>query len=409
MEITETDDAITLRRQMLAVTVERQSGVILQIYSAEFPEGMVTSHTPLAGLSMLCNGEEECFSQVVAHLVASDMGPAIQVERRARGGETVLVEIRLAPDVDGVDIAFASDRIPRSDSRMAAALRTKIAFALPNTSLLHDHPYGVSAINPRGIYRRKYPTGDWMTSPQVYEEVENPFTALHLLDFDAGDRGILYLHDGSQGMQLEGDMAVPIVHNILSMYDAWDEDYFVAGLDARIRLLPHGRITNGDRWRLAQEFNRPMVARSVAEPSGSLPSQFGGAWCQGDGVAATAFYRESEAASGTGEGYAGKGMAYPYVLRLVEFNGMGTTAMIRVPGKTSMIRKATILGEVTETIPVAEEQKNGERNWTTFSLPLRPFEIATLYLDLEMGRKVYRNLDSQRRVWASGEAYEPRE
>jgi alpha-mannosidase len=32
---------------------------------------------------------------------------------------------------------------------------------------------------------------------------------------------------------------------------------------------------------------------------------------------------------------------------------------------------------------------------------MRPYEIATLYLDLELGRKVARDLDAHRSVWAT--------
>jgi hypothetical protein len=35
------------------------------------------------------------------------------------------------------------------------------------------------------------------------------------------------------------------------------------------------------------------------------------------------------------------------------------------------------------------------------TLPLRAYEIATLYLDLELGRKRSRNLDEYRHVWAT--------
>ena len=91
-----------------------------------------------------------------------------------------------ACELDAVDLHVTSEAVPRSDSRMAAALQMPIAFRLPGAQLLHDHPFGISAIRAEGTYRRKYPTGDWMTSPQVYEEIYNPFTALSFVDFVAG-------------------------------------------------------------------------------------------------------------------------------------------------------------------------------------------------------------------------------
>jgi len=34
-------------------------------------------------------------------------------------------------------------------------------------------------------------------------------------------------------------------------------------------------------------------------------------------------------------------------------------------------------------------------------VPMRPYEIATIYLDLVPGRKVARDLDAKREVWAT--------
>jgi hypothetical protein len=39
--------------------------------------------------------------------------------------------------------------------------------------------------------------------------------------------------------------------------------------------------------------------------------------------------------------------------------------------------------------------------YTRLELSLHPYEIATLYLDLARDRKVYRNLDCDRKVWAT--------
>ena len=156
-----------------------------------------------------------------------------------------------------------------------------------------------------------------MTSPQVYEKVHNPFTALQLLDFDDGERGVLFLHDGSQGMWRDGDC----VQHILSMYDAWDEDYFVGSLDVNVRIVPHGPLAHADRWKMAQDFVRPLLAAASDQPGGDLPPVFAGLWCDADNVAVTAYYRETEESGAHLEDYAGRGIGYPYVVRLVEWNG----------------------------------------------------------------------------------------
>src|SRR5690606_32490534 len=169
------------------------------------------------------------------------------------------VTIALAPHLDAVDVHYHSDGLPRPDSRLHASLQTQIAVSLPGARLIHDHPYGLSEVRAQGAYRKKYPTGDWMTSPQVFEDVRNPFTALQLLDLAGDERGLLYLHDGSQAFFRLDDPAGPRVSNVLSMYDAWDENYFDARLSARVRLVPHGPLTHAQRWRLAQEFTRPPI------------------------------------------------------------------------------------------------------------------------------------------------------
>jgi alpha-mannosidase len=299
--------------------------------------------------------------------------------------------------LDAVDVRYSAHDLQQPDGGMNAALHTKLAVNFPH-KLIHDHPYGVSEIHPGGVYLKKYPTGDWMTSPQWFEEVHNPFTALQLLDFAAADgaRGLLMLHDGSQQFLRDGD----VIRHILTMYDPWDEDFFHAGLDVRVRLVPHGRLTHTQRWKLAQEFTQPALAffatqitESTEKEALRLPAAFGSVWCGADNVAVTAFYRESE----------NDGVKYPYVLRLVEFNGETTTMHLRVPGKVADARKTDLLGETIARLEAtpAEPPLEGLNEWSAVKVTMRPHEIATLYLDLELGRKVTRNLDAHRNVWAT--------
>ena len=60
------------------------------------------------------------------------------------------MRIGLAPEFDALDLHITSARVPRSDSRMAAALHMPLAFAVPALHLIHDHPYGVSEIRAGG-------------------------------------------------------------------------------------------------------------------------------------------------------------------------------------------------------------------------------------------------------------------
>jgi alpha-mannosidase len=409
--VEEDESAITLRRGHLAVTVDRARGAITQIASAEFPNGALRADCPLAAIEMTRAGTIERFAEVEVRLAYDAAQLQIHIQRRCRGSSAsqadLLIRIDIAQELDAVDISYASPRLPRPDGRMHAALHTTISVDLPAFRLIHDHPYGVSEIRAEGTYLRKYPTGDWMTSPQVFEEVRNPFTALQFLDFDDGVRGLLYLHDGSQAMLRDGDH----VHNILSMYDPWDEDDFGAQLDARVRLVPHGALTHAQRWRLAQEFTRPALIEpgerfsdtSSARSAADLPALFGPIWCDAPNVVVGAFYRESEAAGARLGNYAGAGMAYPYVLRLVELEGQATTAQVRVVGPVAAAYRANLLGEIVEQLPAtsAEAPLAGPITWSGLAVALRPHEIATIYLDLELGRKVGRDLDAHRSVWAT--------
>jgi alpha-mannosidase len=399
------DGAITLWRGALALTIDRGRGVIAQIASPDFPAGALRDDCPLADLEMTRGGQVERFEQAEVAL-EREPTPRVVVRRRGQGDgphQAITVTIALAPDLDAVDISYSAAALPRPDGRMHAALQTTISINLPVFRLIHDHPYGVSEVRAEGVYPRKYPTGDWMTSPQVFEEVHNPFTALQLLDLDSGERGLLYLHDGSQAMLRDGDC----VRNILSMYDPWDEDYFDGRLEARVRLAPHGRLTHAQRWRLAQEFARPALIARSGDPSTSaapeLPLRFGPVECDAPNVALSAFYRESEAAGARIEGYAGAGMGFPYVLRLVELDGAATTARVRLAGPVAAAYRTSLLGESAEPLtPTPTSAPDASPvAWSELAVELRPYEIATIYLDLELGRKISRDLDAHRSVWAA--------
>jgi alpha-mannosidase len=408
--VEEDERAITLRRGPLAVTVDRAHGVITQIVSAEFPGGALRADCPLAALEMTRGGQVERFERVDVTLTHGAPTPEILIQRHCRNSTgfqaDLFVSVRIAQELDAIDMIYTA-RLPRPDGGTHAALRTTISVDLPDFRLIHDHPYGVSEIRAEGTYLRKYPTGDWMTSPQVFEEVRNPFTALQLLDLDGGVRGLLYLHDGSQAMLRDCER----VHNILSMYDPWDEDNFSSHLEARVRLVPHGQLTHAQRWRLAQEFTRPpliepgerLIDASPASFEADLPALFGPIWCDAPNVVVSAFYRESEAAGAWLDSYAGAGMGYPYILRLVELDGQPTTAQVRVAGPVAAAYRTNLLGEIGEPLAAtpAESALASPIGWSVLAVTLRAYEIATIYLDLELGRKVSRDLDAHRSVWAT--------
>lgn len=412
---TQDSDSVTLERTGLKVVVDRRRGVIAQIFSTQFPGGALRDGQPLGDVCMTRRGQVEHFTSVEVRLEGLPYRPEIRVTRRGREGAELEVRVSLAPELDAVDMRFNAQNLPRPDGRVAAALHTLLHADLASPAFIVDHPYGVSQVHPAGSYQRKYPTGDWMTSPQVYETVHAPFTALHLLDLCDAQRGLLFLHDGSQGFLREGDGA----RQILSMYDPWDEEYFVPDLDARLRVVPHGPMNHAERWKLAQEFNRPVLSISCrtaardlpsicAGDGGDLPVEASGPRCETPGVALSAFYREMEEAGRDVPNYAGQGMGYPCVLRLVELNGQPARAELSLPGRAPAVFKTDLLGAVQSRIETRFDPPTpgNPAGCTRLTLDLRANEIATLVVDLELARKVYRNLDERREVWSGAHRVE---
>jgi alpha-mannosidase len=101
--------------------------------------------------------------------------------------------------------------------------------------------------------------------------------------------------------------------------------------------------------------------------------------------------------------YAGQGLGYPYVARLVEFNGEAANATVYVPGPLAAARQTNLLGRAASALPIvaAEAPLPGTGEWNAVLVALRPYEIATLYLDPVTGRKRTRDLDAHRHVWAT--------
>src|SRR5262249_30194555 len=131
--------------------------------------------------------------------------------------------------------------------------------------------------------------------------------------------------------------------------------------------------------------------------------RFGPIWCDAPNVAVSAFYRESEAAGARIEGYAGAEMGFPYVLRLVELEGAATTARVRVAGPIAAAYRTNLLGESAEPLmPTPTSAPDASPiAWSELAIELRPYEVATIYLDILLGRKVAHDLDAHRSVWAT--------
>jgi alpha-mannosidase len=362
------------------------AGRVRQISSEHFPGG-VFGPAGAFGFGMTRNGQP---------VTASPAPPNVPAPSDESGyADNLTFHAQLHPVLNMVEVDVHA-KVRKPDGGLNSAFHTKFHLSF-RPRIIVDQPYGVSEVNPAGSYLKKYPRGDWMTSPQWFEKVERPFTSLSfvdLVDADDPDRGLLIVHDGSQQWFLDEDGSLRCV---LNAYDPWDEDYFQSSVHAGFLLYPHGPITHAERWKIAQEYLRPPIRIPFRQaPEG--PAAFGFTRCDAENVALTSLYRETVDAGARFPGYAARAFEanYPYVLRLLELNGEETTARLHVNGTVAAAAWTNLVGE--ELRPASWTVTGGS---TEIELQMRPNEIATLYLDVVEGRKQTRDLDAKREVWAT--------
>jgi len=396
----EEGEQTVLERRGLRVHVDMTCGTIDQIYSEHFPDGVLAE--PLLDLQMVIGGKTVGFAEV--ETVESANG--ICLRRRGPAGE-ILVAIDVRDDPLCVHVRLTTGQpLERPDPAMHAGLRLPIEPGFAHDRLLTDTPYAVDETRAEQDHVRKYPSGDWMTSEQFFETIRRPFTAWSLVDFDAGDCGLLHVHSGSQAFfRTERG-----VDNLLSMYDAWDGDAWIGDLDCELWLLPHGRLGHADRWRIAQECRRQPTTVANTERVGreshvDLPPRLGALDVEPANVIATAFFRESAKAAEHLDRPFGGAISDPHVVRLVEFDGVATDVVLRVPGPCARAARTDMLGGIVHELDPSPCSPPlwapATSTWNALHLSLRPREIATVMLDLEPGRHQPRNLDEHRQVWAT--------
>ncbi len=273
-----------------------------------------------------------------------------------------------------------------------------------------DSPFAVERREPGGRWPRKYPTGDWMTSPQWFEEVEAPFTGLHFAELRAADGsgGLLVAHDGSQQFFRTGRG----VELQLLTRDPWDQSEARMELDASVWLLRHGQLAPAALFRLARELAEPAEdgdreARGHMTdgpaPTAGLPAALPGpVVLDAPGVVPSALYRDPAVALPG----CGPDAGPPFVLRLVETDGRPAEARVLLPGRVLAAVRTDLLGERAAELAVcsAAPPPDGDglaAAWSELRVGFRPHEIVTLAFDLELGRKQLRDLDAKREVWAT--------
>ncbi|MBS1722051.1 MAG: hypothetical protein JSS66_03470 [Armatimonadetes bacterium] len=337
-------------------------------------------------------------------------------------------EVRPLLHIDGFELEVESTAPPYPDLkghwflpgfRGCIRLGWPVTFALAD--VFADHAYGVSRLEGTSNGKRKYPEGDWMTSVQWFEDVAGAFTSQSFVDLVAPDgHGLLIAHSGSQ-QWFRDEKGVQCV---LDLRDPWDGENVELQARTRFWLVPHGPWANSDRiraawpirnggsaWFKASTVSHFHAAHKPLLPT--LPQAFSAVSCAQSNVIPTALYRESEDYAGRDlEAYAGRGMGYPYVLRLVEFDGLESDVDLTIAGPVAKVYKTNLLGEIeaelkpergddTKLTPDPAQLKPFGIEAARLRFNMRPYEIATLYLDIVPGRKQFRDLDAKREVWAT--------
>ena len=262
-------DQIVLDDGAISATIDRSHGTIVSLRRRGDPQDFLDPSRPLLALTARVGGTMRNSTEGIESVEPGEQGPVIAsavIRGHLAEGVRFETEVRVIAGLGRLEVHPKLFLDRRLDPTLADSLHHSVVPRLDAPQIYSDYPFAVSVVHPRGVYQKKYPTGDWMTSPQVFEEIHNPFTALQFVDLDGGDRGLLYLHDGSQAFFRESPERLL---NILTMYDAWDEEHFVSDLSASVRLVPHGPLTHEQRGKLAQEFTRPVLVGRSERPGGN--------------------------------------------------------------------------------------------------------------------------------------------
>jgi alpha-mannosidase len=349
----------------------------------------------VAEIEYTSGGELRTFEGLSATVEEDDNGE-VPLQRTDSVHNELRTTFDVSPVHDGVDVDLFLSLSHRPDPGMNASAQARFGFPCPNPRIIVDTPYAVHEVQARNSNPKKYPTGDWMTSPQWFETVEDALTAYSFVDLvnpETGD-GLLILHKGNQQwLRRDGE-----VRCIVNMLDPWDGSYFEELAFPEFRIIPHGPLRNSDRYKLAQEFRR-FCRNGIGAKEGAptdLPPYFSFASSEPNNVVITALYRETQDAGRHVSGYAASEIAYPFVLRLVEFDGLETDVELSIAGTVAAAYKTNLLGVISEQLT-----SNTENQRSTIKLRMRAHEIATIYLDIVEGRKQTRDLDAARNVWAT--------
>jgi len=383
VRVRENSERIALVRGRMRVEVDRRRGVIEQITTREFPEGLLDPARPLLELSLERGGREESFSEAEVSTSQSEEEETdeLSIRRTGRGGFALTIQVAIEPLFDAVWIRVQSEELPRPDAGARAALRLSLRPRLAGELQLRaDHPYGIGEVGAAPDRERRAPQPGGGT--RVVDQLLRPFQGLRFVDLSAQDlsRGMLYVHDGAPAFErVEGGVA-----HLLSSVDPLDESSFDPGLMADLWIVPHAGMSDQARMRRAMECtlgNPRFVQSAEIRGGGLLPSTMGALSVEPPNVLATALWCEPEAAREHLEHPLCSTPAVVFAVRLVEFDGNPARGRLRVAGRVLRAAFTDPLGEVQQELrvrPCAAVFGPKAEPWSEIEFELRAHGIATL-------------------------------
>lgn len=350
--------SVDIKRGLFRVLLDGESH---PIWNNVFPE-----------LSMQCNGRR--IDYLANSLRIDDDSKDLVVSFEANEMESAEMWFKLVQDTSAIDVSIKIKNLPRPDPGFAGAFRIRWPIKFSGSATL-DSPYALERQTAGAQGRRKYPTGDWMTSDQWFEDIEGSFTSLSMINFETTAGGVLVCHDGSMQWFCRDEN----VETILNAYDPWDEQRWICDSNASFRIVPHRGMSNCEMFKRSMEFLNPvLVAKSIPTGDPMVPNSYGLLRCISDSAVVTSLHRNAKRENN-------------YILRIVEFDGKQAKMTLNFCAAVASAEKTDLLGNTIELIsPTAN----------SLEIELRPNEIATIGVDLVEGRKQVRDLDAQRKVWA---------
>ena len=398
----------------MVVRIDVKSATILELTTAK---GSL-KNLPLTFVYQQ-NGKEHVVNSVTSKKSARVQGRIFQIEV----GREELAWIWFEPEPETSDLYMSISvrgDLPKGhiDPGYAGAVRLRIPIDRATSTIRTDGPYSVQTVGAGSSGKRKYPEGDWMTSPQWFESIEGAFTSQSFVDIaQPNGSGMQISHTSNQQWFLTKNG----IENVFLASDPWDGDVRKFSAITSYKISLHQGSSNAECIKRSATA-KPLSGLSTSEfhqtiehglESPPLPRQFSAVTVHSPNVLATAFYREQETFCARGlETYVGKGMGHPYILRLVEYDGIDGEVEVTLPGPIAKALKTNMMGEIVQELtPVPdrptllttepEKLKSFGIEAARLTVPMRGHEIATIYLDIVPGRKKFRDLDAKREIWAT--------